>query len=61
VKVGDTVTKDQPLVIMEAMKMEHTIKASEDGCIDALYYQEGDMVDGGSELLAFTATETTES
>lgn len=55
VKEGDTVKKDQPLMIMEAMKMEHTIKAPNDGSIDALYYAEGDMVDGGSELLAFTA------
>jgi len=31
VKAGDTVSKNQPLVIMEAMKMEHTIKAPSDG------------------------------
>jgi 3-methylcrotonyl-CoA carboxylase alpha subunit len=54
VKTGDIVKKDQPLMIMEAMKMEHTIKAPSDGTIDALYYVEGDMVDGGSELLALT-------
>ena len=54
IKAGDVVKKDQPLMIMEAMKMEHTIKAPNDGSIDALYYAEGDMVDGGSELLAFT-------
>ncbi|MDT0604582.1 MULTISPECIES: acetyl/propionyl/methylcrotonyl-CoA carboxylase subunit alpha [Thalassotalea] len=57
VKEGDTVKKDQPLMIMEAMKMEHTIKAPEDGMIDALYYATGDMVDGGCELLAFNAQE----
>ncbi len=57
VNAGDTVTKDQPLMIMEAMKMEHTIKAPSDGVVDTLYYQAGDMVDGGSELLAFTADE----
>jgi 3-methylcrotonyl-CoA carboxylase alpha subunit len=55
VKAGDAVKKDQPLMIMEAMKMEHTIKAPNDGTIDALFYTEGDMVDGGSELLALTA------
>ena len=55
VNTGDTVKKDQPLMIMEAMKMEHTIKAPSDGLIETLYYVEGDMVDGGSELLAFTA------
>lgn len=55
VKAGDIVKQGQPLMIMEAMKMEHTIKAPNDGSIEALYYAEGDMVDGGNELLAFTA------
>jgi len=57
VKVGDHVEKDQPLVIMEAMKMEHTIRAPQDGYIEAIYFNEGEMVDGGAELLAFTADE----
>ncbi len=57
VKSGDKVVKDQPLVIMEAMKMEHTIKAPTDGVINSLYYQEGEMVDGGAELLDFAAEE----
>jgi len=57
VNKGDTVTKDQPLVIMEAMKMEHTIKAPADGVIEDVFYQAGDMVDGGSELLSFTEAE----
>jgi len=57
VSKGDEVTKDTPLVIMEAMKMEHTIKAPSDGTIEDIFYAEGDMVDGGSELLAFTAKE----
>ncbi len=55
VEAGQQVTKDQPLVIMEAMKMEHTIKAPSDGTIDEVFFKEGDMVDGGAELLAFTA------
>ena len=60
VKSGDTVTKNQPLVIMEAMKMEHTIKAPADGIIHHIFYNEGERVDGGSELLAFTAANETE-
>lgn len=60
VESGDIVSKDQPLVIMEAMKMEHTIKAPADGVIDNIFYSEGDMVDGGSELLEFTASDTSE-
>ncbi len=54
VKAGESVSKEQPLVIMEAMKMEHTIKAPSDGIIDEVFFQAGDMVDGGAELLAFT-------
>jgi 3-methylcrotonyl-CoA carboxylase alpha subunit len=61
VKAGEQVSKDQPLVIMEAMKMEHTIKAPSNGIIDEVYFKEGDMVDGGAELLAFTAQEESES
>ncbi len=57
VETGEAVTKDQPLVIMEAMKMEHTIRAPDNGTVDTIYYNEGDMVDGGAELLAFTASE----
>ena len=57
VKAGAVVTKGQPLLIMEAMKMEHTIKAPENGTVETLFYSEGEMVDGGSELLAFTAEE----
>ena len=57
VKAGETVCKDQPLVIMEAMKMEHTIKAPSDGTIDEVFFNAGEMVDGGTELLAFTASE----
>jgi len=56
VNAGDIVTEDQPLVIMEAMKMEHTIKAPSAGIVNEVYFNTGDMVDGGAELLAFTAT-----
>lgn len=57
VETGDSVTKGQPLVIMEAMKMEHTIKAPSDGTINEIFFQAGEMVDGGAELLAFSASE----
>jgi 3-methylcrotonyl-CoA carboxylase alpha subunit len=57
VKSGEQVSKGQPLVIMEAMKMEHTIKAPSNGTIDEVFFHEGDMVDGGAELLAFTEQE----
>ncbi|WP_371188942.1 acetyl-CoA carboxylase biotin carboxylase subunit [Thalassotalea maritima] len=54
VEAGSSVEKGQPLLIMEAMKMEHTIKAPADGVVDEFYFAAGDMVDGGAELLSFS-------
>lgn len=54
VKINERVEKDQPLIIMEAMKMEHTIKAPSTGTIEEIFFNEGDMVDGGVALVAFT-------
>lgn len=51
VKVGDKVEIGKPILIMEAMKMEHTIKANKDGVIDEIFYKEGDQVTGGVELV----------
>jgi 3-methylcrotonyl-CoA carboxylase alpha subunit len=53
VSAGDTVSQGDALVIMEAMKMEHTIKAPADGTVTEIYYGKGDLVDGGADLLAF--------
>jgi 3-methylcrotonyl-CoA carboxylase alpha subunit len=53
VKSGSVVKKGSPLIIMEAMKMEHIIKAPHDGEIENVYFQEGDFVAGGKLLLAF--------
>jgi 3-methylcrotonyl-CoA carboxylase alpha subunit len=54
---GAQVEAGAPLLVMEAMKMEHTIRAPADGQVDGFYYQPGDLVDGGAELLAFTVSE----
>ena len=54
VEPGEVVSKNQPLVIMEAMKMEHTIQAPSDGTINEIFFQSGDMVDGGAALLSFS-------
>ena len=54
VRQGDSVVKGAPLLIMEAMKMEHTIAAPADGVIDELLYLVGDQVTEGAQLLAFT-------
>ncbi|HNM39582.1 MAG TPA: acetyl/propionyl/methylcrotonyl-CoA carboxylase subunit alpha [Giesbergeria sp.] len=51
VQAGDAVTKGQPLAVMEAMKMEHTIAAPADGVVQELLYAPGDQVAEGAELL----------
>ena len=51
VKAGDKVAKGQPLAVMEAMKMEHTIAAPQDGVVDEVLYAPGDQVTEGAELL----------
>lgn len=53
VEPGSSVKKDDALLVMEAMKMEHTIRAPADGTVNAFYYQPGDLVDGGAELVDF--------
>ena len=55
VKAGDAVTKGQPLAVMEAMKMEHTIAAPTDGVVQELLYAPGDQVTEGAELLKLSA------
>jgi 3-methylcrotonyl-CoA carboxylase alpha subunit len=50
-KVGDRVKRGQPLAVMEAMKMEHTISAPRDGQVLELLYAAGDQVAEGAELL----------
>ncbi len=55
VKAGDAVTKGQPLAVMEAMKMEHTIAAPADGVVQELLYAPGDQVTEGAELLKLSA------
>ncbi|MCL4170231.1 UNVERIFIED_CONTAM: hypothetical protein GTU68_052468 [Idotea baltica] len=51
-KTGDAVTKGQPLLVLEAMKMEHTLRAPRDGAIGEVLVSEGDQVTDGTLLLA---------
>jgi biotin carboxyl carrier protein len=51
VAVGDDVVLGTPILVMEAMKMEHTIKASKTGKVEAIHFKEGDQVAGGVELV----------
>ena len=50
---GASVEKGTPLLIMEAMKMEHTISAPAKGKVEALNYAVGDQVAEGAQLLSF--------
>jgi 3-methylcrotonyl-CoA carboxylase alpha subunit len=54
---GDVVTSGQPLAVMEAMKMEHTLAAPRDGTVAELLYAVGDQVPEGAELLKLAAQE----
>ncbi|WP_343584918.1 acetyl/propionyl/methylcrotonyl-CoA carboxylase subunit alpha [Herbaspirillum sp.] len=52
---GGRVDKGAPLLIMEAMKMEHTIAAPADGTVEDMLYAVGDQVAEGAQLLEFKA------
>ena len=49
--VGDTVTKGQTMLLLEAMKMEHHMTAPFDGTVTEVRVATGDQVDNGSVLL----------
>lgn len=53
VQLGDSVKRGQPLMIVEAMKMEHTITAPIDGVIAAINANVGEQVDEKRALIAF--------
>jgi 3-methylcrotonyl-CoA carboxylase alpha subunit len=54
VRAGDVVTKGAPLIVLEAMKMEHQITAPHDGTISAVNCKEGELVQPGLELIEMT-------
>jgi biotin carboxyl carrier protein len=55
-QAGAAVTRGQPLVWLEAMKMEHTISAPADGVLAELHVQAGEQVEVG-HVLAVLNTE----
>ena len=52
VQPGTAVKKGDVAVILEAMKMENEIRVGQDGTIASVEVSAGDMVEGGSELVA---------
>ena len=56
--VGDAVTAGQPLIWLEAMKMEHTISAPSDGVLTELNVDTGQQVDVGAVLARVEAPES---
>ncbi|MFT6310936.1 MAG: 3-methylcrotonyl-CoA carboxylase alpha subunit [Porticoccus sp.] len=57
VATGQAVTAGDALLVMEAMKMEHTINAPSNGKVAEFFYQAGDLVDNNAVLLDFNAEE----
>ena len=58
VKAGDDVTKGQPLLTLEAMKMEHTLTAPRAAKIEAVLAQVGDQVGEGVPLVRLSPTKS---
>jgi 3-methylcrotonyl-CoA carboxylase alpha subunit len=58
VRAGEQVSKGQPLVVMEAMKMEHTIAAPAAGTVKEIYFAAGEQVKEGAALLSLEAEST---
>ncbi|MDX1713173.1 MAG: biotin/lipoyl-containing protein, partial [Halomonas venusta] len=57
VEPGAAVEKGMPLMVMEAMKMEHTMTAPADGSVETFHFQSGDTVSQGDVLLDFAPSE----
>jgi len=56
VEPGSRVRRGEPLMIIEAMKMEHTVAAPADGVVTAVRFAIGDLVEEGAELIALAAS-----
>lgn len=57
VEPGARVARGAGLIVLEAMKMEHTIVAPLDGVVRDIHFMAGDLVDEGVELIAFEPAE----
>jgi len=57
VNAGHVVTKGTPLLILEAMKMEHQLAATYDGTVRAVHCQPGELVQPGIDLISIDPAE----
>jgi propionyl-CoA carboxylase alpha chain len=57
VKVGDSVRAGETLLVLEAMKMEHPMRATDDGVVSEVRVALGDQVESGALLLVVEPTE----
>jgi len=48
--VGSQVKKGEPILILEAMKMEHSIRSDKDGIVKSINFKVGELVQGGVTL-----------
>ena len=55
---GAAVEAGEPLLVLEAMKMEHTIVAPGDGTVGAIHFNAGDQVEEGAQLVDFERRES---
>ncbi|KAI9802562.1 MAG: hypothetical protein M1833_001634 [Piccolia ochrophora] len=58
VSEGDEVKKDQPLVVLESMKMETTIRSPHDGVIAKIVHKQGELCKAGTALVEFEMPES---
>jgi propionyl-CoA carboxylase alpha chain len=60
VREGERVAAGQPVLVLEAMKMEHPVLAPADGVVTHLYVEVGQQVETGAVLAVVTEAENTE-
>ena len=61
VEVGDTVAQGDPILVMEAMKMQHTIAAPYSGVVSELNATEGQQVEAGAVLAVVSTNDAEEA
>ena len=55
---GEAVSKGQVVLVIEAMKMEHAIRAAQDGVVTRIAHGDGDLVEAGAVLAEITEIPT---